>query len=142
MLAWKVCQPLTNVDTSLRLQETQVPIISSPSDVLVKVRATSVNPLDVKMVTGYGHRVLDLLHWATNFEPKITNDRYPLTLGRDFSGEVVASGPCARDKFKPGDQVFGVIEPQKSGSHAQFATTPSYCVSILIDARSLVGNLW
>lgn len=133
MFAWKISDSLNNpsevgVKNKLKFEETKLPTISSPSDVLIKVHSTSINPLDVRMVYGYGRRVLDLLDIATNSEPRITNDRYPLTLGRDFSGEVVASGPCAT-KYKPGDLVYGAVEPQKSGAHAQYVTVPSYCVS-------------
>lgn len=130
MLAWKVNRSSEKLGSHLDLKQVPTPTISSPLDVLVRVHATSVNPLDVRMVAGYGEKVLDLLNWATNFEPRITNDRFPLTLGRDFSGEVVFAGPCARKLFQPGDEVFGVIEPQRSGSHAQFVTTPVYCVSL------------
>lgn len=133
MLAWKISDSLNNpleadVATKLKCMEVRVPTISSPSDVLVKVHATSVNPLDVRMVYGYGRRVLDLLDAVTNSEPRITHDRYPLTLGRDFSGEVVATGPSARE-YKPGDLVYGAIEPQRSGGHAHYVTVPSFCVS-------------
>jgi len=80
------------------------------------------------MCYGYGRRVLDLLDIVTNYETRITNDRYPLTLGRDFSGEVVATGPCAQN-FKPGDLVFGAVEPQRSGAHAHYVTVPSYSLT-------------
>lgn len=138
MHSWKITDSLDNSDevdikNKLVYMQTSIPTISSPIDVLVKVHSTSVNPLDVRMCYGYGRRVLDLLSWATNFEPKITNDRYPLTLGRDFSGEVVAVGPYVKN-CKPGDTIYGVIEPQKSGAHAQYVTTPSYCVSYRVSS--------
>ena len=130
MLAWKIHDSLDNQDerdvrSKLSCGETRIPTISSPSEVLVKIHSTSINPLDVRMCYGYGRRVLDLLDMLTNFETRITNDRYPLTLGRDFSGEVVAAGPCARKNFKPGDRVYGAVEPQRSGAHAEFVTVPS-----------------
>lgn len=133
MLAWTINDSLSNqneveIASKLKCIETRIPTISSPWDVLVKVHATSINPLDVRMVYGYGRRVLDLLSIVTNFEPRITNDRYPLTLGRDFSGEVVATGPCVNG-YKVGDLVFGAVEPQRSGAHAQFVTVPSYCLT-------------
>lgn len=118
-----------NISDKLKCLETKVPTIASPWDVLVKVHATSINPLDVRMCYGYGRRILELLDAFTNFEPKITNDRYPLTLGRDFSGEVVTCGPCARNTYKPGDMVFGAVEPQRSGAHAQYLSVPSYCLT-------------
>lgn len=108
--------------------EVRKPTISSPSDILVKVHSTSINPLDVRMCYGYGRKVLDLLDMVTNHEPRITNDRYPLTLGRDFSGEVVACGPYSDKNLKPGDQVFGAIEPQRSGAHAEYVVASSNCV--------------
>lgn len=131
MFAWRVSDNsmAIKIEDKLKYSETKIPPISSPTDILVKIHSTSVNPLDVRMVHGYGRRVLDLLDAATNLEPRITNDRYPLTLGRDFSGEVVACGPCARGKYKPGDLVFGAVEPQRSGTHAQFVTVPSYCLT-------------
>lgn len=134
MYAWKIDDSLGDpndfdIQKKLRCMETVLPTLSSPSDVLVKVHATSVNPLDVRMVYGYGRRVLDILDLATNHETRITNDRYPLTLGRDFSGEVIAVGPSANLKYKPGDLVYGAIDPQRSGAHAQYLTVPSYSVS-------------
>lgn len=132
--AWKIGDSLDNsfdadIRSKLKLMETKMPTISSPSDVLVKVHSTSVNPLDVRMTYGYGRRVLDLLDIATNFEPRITNDRYPLTLGRDFSGEVVSCGPCSSEKYGPGDLVYGAIDPFRSGAHAQYISVPSYCLT-------------
>lgn len=134
MSAWKITDSLNNphekdIATKLRCMETNIPTLAAPNDVLVKVHSASVNPLDVRMVYGYGREVLDLLDLATNFEPRITNDRYPLTLGRDFSGEVAAIGPCVKD-YQPGDLVYGVVEPQRQGSHAHYVRVPSYCVSI------------
>lgn len=133
MHCWKINDSLDNpivasIASKLCYTETKVPTLSSPSDVLIKVHSTSINPLDVRMCYGYGRRLLDLLDWATNFEVRITNDRYPLTLGRDFSGEVIAVGPCVKN-LKPGDLVFGAVEPQKSGAHAEYVITSSKCVS-------------
>ena len=47
-----------------------------PNDVLVRVAAAAVNPLDARVRAGYG---------AALFRPTL-----PLVLGRDVSGEVVA----------------------------------------------------
>lgn len=133
MAAWKIDNSSNNpsdvdIRDKLKCMEVRVPTISTPSDVLIKVHSTSINPLDIRMCYGYGRRVLDLLDMFTNFEPRITNDRYPLTLGRDFSGEVVACGPRVKN-CKPGDLVCGVVEPQRSGAHAEYVITLSYCVT-------------
>lgn len=133
MSAWTIGDSLDNsseipIRRKLRCSEKRIPTISGPSEVLVRVHSTSINPLDVRMCYGYGRRVLDLLDVLVNSETRITNDRYPLTLGRDFSGEVVAVGPSAKE-FRPGDLVFGAVEPYRSGAHAEFVTVPSYCIT-------------
>ncbi|WP_341318435.1 alcohol dehydrogenase catalytic domain-containing protein [Paraburkholderia sp. IMGN_8] len=48
-------------------------------EVLVRVEATSVNPIDVKRAKGYGRRLLGLKGAG----------KFPLVLGNDFSGEIV-----------------------------------------------------
>ncbi|KAL9271753.1 Reticulon-4-interacting protein 1, mitochondrial-like protein [Drosera capensis] len=67
-----------------------------PHEVLVKAHAVSVNPLDLRMRTGYGRSV---------FEPFL-----PFILGRDISGEVVAVGDLVRS-LHVGQEVFGALHP-------------------------------
>jgi NADPH:quinone reductase-like Zn-dependent oxidoreductase len=62
--------------------------------VLVAVRAASVNPVDFKIRSGkYG---------------AVQEDRLPYTLGRDVSGVVEKCGPQAT-QFAIGDEVFGMV---------------------------------
>lgn len=78
----------------------------SPHEVLVKVRAAAVNPLDCRIREGYGRAV---------YQPML-----PLVLGRDVSGEVVAAGSSAR-AFPLGTAVFGALSPvAPSGTHAEY----------------------
>lgn len=51
-------------------------------EVLVRVEATSVNPIDVKRAKGYGRRLLSLKGAG----------KFPLVLGNDFAGEIVSVG--------------------------------------------------
>jgi NADPH:quinone reductase-like Zn-dependent oxidoreductase len=51
-------------------------------EVLVRVEATSVNPIDVKRAKGYGRRLLSLKGAG----------KFPLVLGDDFAGEIVSVG--------------------------------------------------
>jgi NADPH:quinone reductase-like Zn-dependent oxidoreductase len=73
-------------------------------EVLIKVRAASVNPLEPGMVKG-GGRIVNGLR-----KPKDTR------LGVDVAGEVEAVGRNVTE-FKPGDEVFGacIKYPQASG---------------------------
>lgn len=147
MQAWKVTESTSSLpenlsnydlqgneyDTKLGLQDCRIPTIACAGDVLVKVHASSVNPIDLKMCNGYGRKVLDWMYWMGDFGPKVSCDRHPLLLGRDFSGEVVAVGNSSNN-IKVGDLVYGVVEPHKQGSHAQYVISPQYCVSNRVES--------
>lgn len=75
--------------------------------VLVRVEASSVNPIDAKRSTGYGRRVLALKHAAS----------FPLALGNDLAGIVQAVGP-GEPTWRPGDRVFGLLPTGPRGAHA------------------------
>jgi NADPH:quinone reductase-like Zn-dependent oxidoreductase len=87
-------------------------------EVLIKVCAASVNPLDEGLMRGGGRLVTGLL------KPKAAR------LGVDVAGQVEAVGREV-SRFKPGDEVFGVCigDPQASalrvwipqGSFAEYA---------------------
>ena len=79
------------------------------TDVLVEVRATSVNPVDTKVR-------------ARASVPR----ELPLVLGYDVSGNVVRCGPRAT-QWRPGDEIFAAPNLFRPGANAQF---------VAIDARS------
>jgi len=62
--------------------------------VLVNVRAASVNPVDFKIRNGK--------------YPSVQEDRLPYTLGRDVSGVVEKCG-AQSTRFAVGDEVFGIV---------------------------------
>ncbi|KAL2944484.1 Reticulon-4-interacting protein 1 mitochondrial [Bienertia sinuspersici] len=78
-----------------------------PNEVLVRARAVSINPLDLRMRTGYGRSV---------FEPLL-----PIILGRDVSGEVAAVGNSVRS-VSVGEEVFGALHPTAiRGTYTDYA---------------------
>ncbi|NYI05655.1 NADP-dependent oxidoreductase [Allostreptomyces psammosilenae] len=77
-----------------------------PRDLLVKVRAASVNPVDVFTRNG---RMRPLLPYPL-----------PLTLGSDLSGEVVAVGPEVT-AFRAGDEVYARLHERRIGAFAEYA---------------------
>jgi NADPH:quinone reductase-like Zn-dependent oxidoreductase len=83
--------------------------VPKDSEVLIQVRAASVNPLDLTWMTGtpYFARLMGGLR-----EPKDTR------LGADVAGQVEAVGKSVT-RFKPGDEVFGLCR----GSFAEYACT-------------------
>jgi NADPH:quinone reductase-like Zn-dependent oxidoreductase len=79
-----------------------------PNDVLVAVKAASINPIDWKMREGLLKNALAL--------------KFPYILGRDFSGVVTGRGSEVRD-FAPGDEVYGVVDGARGGAHAEIVAT-------------------
>jgi NADPH:quinone reductase-like Zn-dependent oxidoreductase len=76
-----------------------------PNDVLIRVVATSVNPLDWKVREGY---MKDMIAHPL-----------PLTLGWDVSGVVQAVGEEVT-RFKVGDAVFSCPDVRRNGTYAEY----------------------
>jgi NADPH:quinone reductase-like Zn-dependent oxidoreductase len=93
----------------LQIVETDAPVPAA-TEVLVEVRATSVNPVDVAVRAG----TFPLLG-----EP-------PFVLGWDVSGVVVESLPRSSARFRPGDEVFGFpLFPRPGATNAELVVAPS-----------------
>jgi NADPH:quinone reductase-like Zn-dependent oxidoreductase len=77
-------------------------------EVLVRVHAAGVNPIDWKVREG---EMKDL--WPHTF---------PLILGWDLSGVVEESGrgPAAAGRFRIGDEVYGLPDPTRGGAYADY----------------------
>lgn len=76
-----------------------------PDDVLVRIHAASVNPVDWKIRKGY---LKDMLP-----------HQLPLTLGWDFAGEIAAVGTQVTG-WQIGDAVFARPDIVRDGSYAEY----------------------
>lgn len=92
-----------SIDNPESLQDYDLPIPQvSGRDLLVRVQAVAVNPIDTKIR-----------------KPKDKVEPQPKILGWDAAGEVVEIGPdCTL--FKPGDQVFYAGDITRAGSNAEY----------------------
>ncbi|KAH9508939.1 Reticulon-4-interacting protein 1, mitochondrial [Bulinus truncatus] len=90
--------------------------IKSPNELLIKVHAASINPIDLRMIGGYGKVLINLLRKRKGSFSSGTE--FPLIVGRDFSGTVVEIGRSV-SQFKVGDEVWGAIAADKPGTHAK-----------------------
>ncbi|MGR4863456.1 NADP-dependent oxidoreductase [Caulobacter sp. LARHSG274] len=90
----------------LRLEDLPTPD-PARDEVLVQVRASSVNPVDYKIRRG-GY---------------LREDQLPLTLGRDIAGVVSRCGEAVTT-LKPGDAVYAML-PRDKGGYAQFVSVPA-----------------
>lgn len=77
-----------------------------PGQLLVRVRGSSVNPVDCAIRAG-------ALRWFIRLE-------LPTVLGLDYAGVVDAVG-AGVTQFAVGDEVFGFIDIRKCGAYAEYA---------------------
>lgn len=97
---------------NLRYTEIEKPKIKS-DEVLVRVRAVSINPVDVKVRS----RQAPLADSLEKFDPII--------LGWDISGEIVETGKEVTE-FKNGDEVFGMVNFVGHGkAYAEYVAAPA-----------------
>ena len=80
-----------------------------PNQVLVKVHASSVNPIDLMKREGYGRTIFE----------KQRKDLFPWILGSDFSGTIVDVGSKVRG-YNIDEEVWGCTSNASSGTHAEF----------------------
>jgi NADPH:quinone reductase-like Zn-dependent oxidoreductase len=80
-----------------------------PEEVLVRIHAASVNPVDWKIRSG----TLRI----------VTGGRFPKILGRECAGEVVETGNRVT-KFKTGDQTVMLPAIRSMGAFAEYACAP------------------
>ncbi len=86
--------------------EENVPLPTlEPEDILIRVRAAAVNPVDWKIREGYLQGAL--------------RHTLPLILGWDVSGEVVEVDPAVT-AFKVGDDVYARPDIERDGGYAEY----------------------
>src|SRR3954466_5269312 len=86
---------IDNPETPPALREDLPTPAPADNDVLVRVHASSVNPVDNSIAAGL------LAQMGVEYE-------YPVVLGRDYAGVVEQTG-AAVTGYQPGDQVFGFV---------------------------------
>lgn len=98
----------------LKLEEISQPE-PGEGEVLVRVHAASINPVDYKTRSGS--------------YPPVKKRQLPLVLGRDVAGVIEGCGPGVRD-WKPGQAVYAML-PQDRGGYAEWVALPAEgCVAM------------
>lgn len=82
--------------------------------VLVKVKATSVNPIDWKLREGY---LAQMMPWD-----------FPIILGWDVAGEIVEVGSAVSD-WQVGQAVFARPETTRFGTYADYAIVDDHLLA-------------
>ncbi|MGP0067077.1 MAG: NADP-dependent oxidoreductase [Isosphaeraceae bacterium] len=95
----------------------------SAGEILVRVGAAGVNPVDWKIRRGD----LRLILWL----------RFPYIPGGDVAGEVVEVGPGVT-RFKPGDAVVAFVDLRRGGGYSELAVVDESAAALKPGALSFV----
>ena len=107
-------------DADVRLAPIAAPVPGA-GEVVVRIEAAGVNPLDVKMISGYMEQVFPA--------------ELPYIPGTDFSGVVTATGPRATN-VKVGDRVVGRKDPGQGGAFADATLARADALVVIPDEMS------
>jgi NADPH:quinone reductase-like Zn-dependent oxidoreductase len=106
---------LTRYAKSNNLVLTDIPApVAKANEILVKVHAVGLNPVDNMISKGAFKPMLKL--------------QLPATMGSDLAGTVVSIGSGVT-RFKPGDAVFASTFDLGTGSLAEFAIVPEHAAA-------------
>lgn len=102
----------------LKLREIERPV-PGDQEILVRVAVSNVfagdcemRRFDIKFPFGALVRLM-----CGIFKPRVNS-----ILGQEYAGEVVETGKAVT-RFKPGDRVYGAVEPLVKGSYAEYLVT-------------------
>jgi NADPH:quinone reductase len=98
------------------------------NEVLVRVHASSVNPVDNSIATGM------LAGMGVEHD-------YPIVLGRDYAGVVEQAG-AAVSRYRPGDAVFGFLLHANPAVHAGAWADLITVTEELSIAPCPTGSIW
>jgi NADPH:quinone reductase-like Zn-dependent oxidoreductase len=101
------------IKDSLSINEIEKPILKA-KDVLIEVKAASLNPIDYKMVEGHLKDMVPL--------------NLPCTIGFDVSGLVIEKGADVSN-FEIGDKVYSRVPQEQMGTVAEFVAVNSDLVA-------------
>jgi NADPH:quinone reductase-like Zn-dependent oxidoreductase len=94
---------------TLKVEEIARPV-PGPGDALVRVHAVALNSIDWKIRAGH------LQSWLKY--------QFPFTPGWDFSGVIESVGNDVK-LWKPGEEVYGLLDISGNGAGAEFVLVPS-----------------
>lgn len=89
--------------------------VPGPDEVLISVKAASINPVDRKIARGDFKLFLD-------YKP-------PFALGFDCAGIIESVGSEVKD-YKPGDEVFTRVPDSHIGTFAQKVAVPAHAIAL------------
>ncbi|XP_076249817.1 NAD(P)H oxidoreductase RTN4IP1, mitochondrial [Calliopsis andreniformis] len=111
-----ICHSLIGIEGVSMVEDVEMPMIQRSNELLIQVKAASLNVIDAKICEGYSKVYRRLLN----------SGRYkdlPVTLGRDCTGVVVGIGQRVIN-FDIGDEVFLAVPSWASGTMTEYIIVP------------------
>lgn len=111
-----ICHQYIGIEGVSMMEDSEMPMIQRPNELLIQVKAASVNIVDAKICYGYSKYYRRLLNSGRYRE-------LPVTLGRDCTGTVVCIGQSVIN-FDIGDEVFLAVPSWAPGTMAEYIIVP------------------
>ena len=108
---------ISNYSKTIKAQVNEVPVPDiNDHEVLIKVKAAAINPLEMLIMTGSVKLIQDYA--------------FPLTIGNELAGVVEKVGKQVHG-FAVGDDVYGRLPIEKIGAIAEYAAVDAAALAIM-----------
>lgn len=104
----------------VNLCQTSLPAFRRPTDILVRVRAVSINRIDERITCGYGRTLRRMIQAYNNSD----RPELPLVLGRACAGIVEGVGRGSVSGLEIGDEVWLASPWCESGLASEIVVAP------------------
>lgn len=132
--------PKYSPPANYELSKLPAPTVTNPKDILIRVHAASINPIDVKKASGISKLVLKDRYTPNPPNPRSTPPSlhrpnvavaksFPYKIGYDCAGVVEETGSEAT-RFQKGDQVFVRLPECHRGAWSELAKTTEEFVAM------------
>jgi len=112
-----VCNSYNGVESITMSEEILVPQVCGNEEVIVQIKAASIDDMDLKISSGYGKVIRRQHHLYSKVYGK---SQFPFILGRECSGRIVEIGSKV-DDFEVGDEIFAAVPYYACGTASEFA---------------------
>lgn len=132
-IQWMKAAAINSYDgvKAITVQNLEVPQLVNPTDVLIEVKAASLDPVDIKVSQGYGRGLRELVARYSPNNRSATG--FPVVLGRDGAGLVREVGDEVTG-LRPGDRVWFTVPACMQGSLSTFTVLDSSFIRLLPDS--------
>ena len=115
---------ITRYSKNIRMTVNDIPVPEiGDDDILIRVKAAAVNPVDILNLTGAVRLIQDY--------------KMPLTLGNECAGIVEKAGRHVT-RFQPGDRVYSRLPVSSLGAFAEYVAVPALAAARMPEGLDFV----